>query len=139
MVGPTTDQPTDGRTVVIHPSQMLISDTTQLGLQHALAGAAARQNAIATNLANVNTPGYRRKDVNFEDSLKEAFKTGDRSLLQTGFATIDDPRAAMRADGSSTDLDTEAAAQAKNGLQYNLIASVMKTRSAILRSALGIG
>jgi len=118
---------------------MLITDTTQLGLQQALAGAAARQNAIAINLSNVNTPGYRRKDVNFEDSLKAAFKTGDRSLLQSNFSMIDDPRAAMRADGSSTDLDTEAAAQAKNGLQYNLIASVMKTRNSILRSALGIG
>lgn len=139
MVGLTTDQPTDGRTVPSHPSQMLISDTTQLGLQQALAGAAARQNAIATNLANVNTPGYRRKDVNFEDSLKAAFKTGDRSLLQSGFSMTDDPRAAMRPDGSSTDLDTEAAAQAKNGLQYNAIASVMKTRNSIIRAALGVG
>ena len=67
MVGPTTDQPTDGRPVVIHPSQMLITDTTQLGLQQALAGAAARQNAIATirKLAVLRrsyleecTPGY---------------------------------------------------------------------------------
>jgi flagellar basal-body rod protein FlgB len=119
---------------------MLISDTTQLGLERALAGAAARQSAIAMNLANANTPGYRRKDVNFEDSLRDAFKSGDRHLLeQTSLMMVDDSRAQMRADGSTTDIDTEAAAQAKNGLQYNAIASVMKTRTAIMRSALGIG
>jgi flagellar basal-body rod protein FlgB len=43
----------------------------------------------------------------------------------------------MRADGSSVDIDVEAAQQAKNGLQYEAVSSVMKTRTAILRSAIG--
>jgi flagellar basal-body rod protein FlgB len=50
-----------------------------------------------------------------------------------------DQSAVMRADGSSVDIDTEAAAQAKNGLQYEAISAVMKSRTAILRSAIGIG
>ena len=43
----------------------------------------------------------------------------------------------MRADGSSVDIDNEAATQAKNGLQYEAISAVMKTRVAILKSAIG--
>lgn len=119
---------------------MQLFDTTQLGLERALQGAAARQQAIANNLANVNTPGYRRQDVVFEDALRAAFAGGDRTDVEHVSASIvDDPRAAMRADGSSTDVDTEAAAEAKNGLYYNAVASVMRARTAIIRSSLGIG
>ena len=140
MAGPTTDEPTDGRPVAENRTRMQLTDTTQLGLERALAGAAARQQAIANNLANVNTPGYRRQDVAFEDALKAAFGSGDRSEVQrVGIETITDPRAAMRVDGSSTDVDTEAAAEAKNGLYYNAIASVLKARNAIIRSSLGLG
>jgi flagellar basal-body rod protein FlgB len=119
---------------------MLLFDTTQVGLERALAGSAARQSAIATNLANVNTPGYQRQDVNFESTLAQAFASDNSTMAaNASIAPENDPRAAMRADGSTTDADTEAAAQAKNGLEYEAISSVLKARNAILRSALGIG
>lgn len=119
---------------------MLLFDTTQLGLQRALAGAAARQEAIATNLANVNTPGYRRRDVNFEDALASAFAAEDGGRVDSApLQIVVDMRAPMRADGSTTDIDTEAAAEARNGLQYQAISSALKARNQILRSAMGIG
>ena len=43
----------------------------------------------------------------------------------------------MRADGSSVDIDQEAATQAENGLHYEAVSSVMKTRISILKSAIG--
>ena len=43
----------------------------------------------------------------------------------------------MRADGSSVDIDQEASTQAENGLQYEAVESVMKSRLAILKSAIG--
>jgi flagellar basal-body rod protein FlgB len=49
-----------------------------------------------------------------------------------------DTASVMRADGSSVDIDTEAAEQAKNGLQYEAVSSVMKARTAILKSAIGV-
>lgn len=119
---------------------MLLFDTTQLGLQRALAGAAARQQAIATNLANVNTPGYRRRDVNFEDALASAFAGENSSAVENApLEIVPDLRAPMRADGSTTDVDTEAAAEARNGLQYQAISAAIKARNQILRSAMGIG
>lgn len=118
---------------------MDLFDTTQLGLSAALRGSAARQTAIAQNLANVNTPGYRRMDVSFADALHGAMAKGDDAGLEawTPATTVDDA-APMRADGNSVDLDTEAAAQASNGLQYQALTTVMGARIDILKSAMGL-
>ncbi|MBI5106277.1 MAG: flagellar basal body rod protein FlgB [Solirubrobacterales bacterium] len=119
---------------------MELFDTTQLGLERALAGASRRQEAIASNLANVNTPGYQRKDVEFHDALRRAFDRDDRkAVLGVEPAEQVDRSAPMRQDGNAVDLDTEAAAQAKNGLEYEALTAVMKARTAILKSAMGVG
>jgi flagellar basal-body rod protein FlgB len=117
---------------------MELFDTTQNGLERALTGASLRQQAIASNIANVNTPGYRRQDVDFQSALQSAW--GDKSDVERVQPAVGtDPSAQVRQDGSSVDIDVEAAAQARNGLQYEAIAQVMKTRVAILRNAIGIG
>ena len=46
---------------------------------------------------------------------------------------------AMRADGNGVDIDTESAAMAKNGLEYEALVSVAKARIQIVQSALGVG
>jgi flagellar basal-body rod protein FlgB len=98
-----------------------------------------RQQAIAQNLANVNTPGYRRQDVDFASALRAAWDQGTDKVESVDPTVAVDQSAVMRADGSSVDIDTEAASQAKNGLQYEAVSTVMKTRVSILRSAIGIG
>jgi flagellar basal-body rod protein FlgB len=129
-----------GADLSVDPSFMELFDTTQIGLERALSGAALRQQAIATNLANVNTPGYQRQDVNFQQALQTAFADGSRQMVEEIAPAINvDATAPMRADGSTVDADSEAAAQAENGLQYEAISSVLKTRDAILRSAMGVG
>jgi flagellar basal-body rod protein FlgB len=117
---------------------MDLFDTTQLGLEAAIRGSASRQQAIAQNIANVNTPGYRRIDVPFEDALGAAMRSGDDGRLDAMRPVAQvDPAAPVRADGSSVDMDTEAAAQAANGLQYESLVQVMRARIDILESALG--
>jgi flagellar basal-body rod protein FlgB len=117
---------------------MELFDTTQSGLERALSGAALRQEAIASNIANVNTPGYRRQDVDFQSALQAAWNQGHAAVDRVQPAIGVDPSSAIRQDGSSVDIDVEAAAQAKNGLQYEAVAQVLKTRAAILRSAIGV-
>jgi flagellar basal-body rod protein FlgB len=116
---------------------MDLFDTTQIGLERALSGSSLRQQAIAQNIANVNTPGYRRQDVDFQSALHAAWDQGAASVERVTPTTQADMSAVMRADGSSVDIDNEAATQATNGLQYEAISSVMKTRVAILKSAIG--
>lgn len=132
----TREEPMDGPPL---RTSMELFDNVQLGLERALQGAAMRQAAIAENLANVNTPGYQRKDVNFADALRQAFATGRRDAIEqvTPQATVD-ASAPVRADGSTVDVDAEAAAQATNGLHYESLAAVIKARSEIILSAAGV-
>jgi flagellar basal-body rod protein FlgB len=118
---------------------MELFDTTQTGLERALSGAALRQEAIASNLANINTPGYRRKDVDFQSALQAAWDQGTAGVARVQPSIAADPSSAIRQDGNSVDVDVEAAAQAKNGLQYEAIAQVLKSRISIIRSAIGVG
>ena len=118
---------------------MEIFDTTQLALATAMTGAAQRQNALADNIANVDTPGYRRKDVDFHAALRGAMATGAPALEGISFSPAEDPSAApVRADGNTVDIDREAAAEASNGLEYEALSQVLKTRDDIIQTAIGV-
>jgi flagellar basal-body rod protein FlgB len=112
-------------------------DNTQLALERAISGAALRQEVLANNLANAETPGFRRSDVDFHSALASAMKTGDAEAIEsTPFTTQTDPTV-MRADGNGVDIDVEAATMAKNGLTYEALVSIAHARVQILQSAMG--
>jgi flagellar basal-body rod protein FlgB len=117
-------------------------DTTQLALGAAMRGATVRQQTLAGNLANVDTPGYVRKDVDFHDALRAAVSsatTPPASFDAMTFTPADDAATPMRADGNSVDVDTESAALSQNALEYQSLAQVARTRIEILQSAMGAG
>jgi flagellar basal-body rod protein FlgB len=117
---------------------MNLFDTTDLSLQAAIRGSGLRQTALAQNIANANTPGYQRKDVDFESSLRAAMGSGQNpDSLQFGIET--DASAPMQPDGNSVDIDTESAKLAENGLNYESLVTVAKGRLEILQSAIGGG
>lgn len=118
---------------------MELFDTVQVALERALSGASLRQEALAENLANVNTPGYQRRDVDFQGALRSAMESGKAAVAATPMEITTDPSAPMRADGNSVDVDAEAAGLAKNGLEYQALTTVLRSRSDILRSAMGVG
>src|SRR2546423_11633766 len=101
---------------------MSLFDATQLGLERAIQGAAMRQTALTSNVANANTPGYRRQDVDFHSALQAAFAEGTdqapRALQDASFTPQTDSSAVMQADGNGVDIDVENADIAKNGLEY---------------------
>jgi flagellar basal-body rod protein FlgB len=120
---------------------MNLFDTTQLGLQSAISGAGMRQATIAGNIANANTPGYQRKDVDFHTTLRAALAS-DAPMDAVKSATFSPATAttgAMRADGNAVDIDVESATMAANGLEYETLLAVAKGRTDILRSAMGVG
>ena len=116
---------------------MELFDTTQQALSAAIRGAGARHKALADNLANVATPGYRRKDVDFHDALRDAMTGGDDPKALE-FSAESDASAPVRADGNSVDIDNESAAVAENALTYDALAQVASTRTAILKTAMGV-
>jgi flagellar basal-body rod protein FlgB len=118
----------------------VLFDTTQLALERAISGASTRQEALAANIANADTPGYRRVDVDFHGALAAAMGSSDKrsALEQTGFTPqIDKSVGAMRADGSTVDIDAESAKMAANALDQQAAVQIAQTRIHILESAIG--
>jgi flagellar basal-body rod protein FlgB len=117
---------------------MPLFDTTQLGLERAISGAAARQTALASNVANANTPGFKPKDVDFHSALQAAFAADDpsKAVASAGFAETTQTDV-MRPDGSGVDVDAESAKMAQNGLEYQALIQVARGRIDILQSAIG--
>ena len=118
----------------------MLFDTTQIALERAISGAAQRHEALAANLANVNTPGYQRVDVDFHGALARAMGASDpkRAVETAGFATERDATAITRADGNGVDADAEAARLAANALEQQSAVQVAAARIHILRSAMGV-
>jgi len=113
-------------------------DVTQNALTAAMRGSTARQSALADNLANVDTPGYVRKDVDFHSTLNEALGAGDSGLADVSFTPQTDAAAAVRQDGNTVDVDQESSALSQNALEYEALARVSATRIDILKSAMGV-
>ena len=116
---------------------MNLFDTTQLGLQRAVAGAGMRQATLAGNIANANTPGYQRRDVDFHTALNAAMEVGSSAVQQVAFSPETVRGGAMRADGNSVDIDIESATMASNALEYEALVTVDRGRIDILESAIG--
>ena len=116
---------------------MQLFDTTQLALERALHGASLRNTAIGSNIANANTPGYAPKDVDFHDALSAALEEGRDAVERVSFSVQTDSNAPMRADGSGFDVESQASELASNGLEYEAMIVVARTRSEIVRAALG--
>jgi flagellar basal-body rod protein FlgB len=121
----------------------VLFDTTQAALEATIAGASQRQQALAANLANANTPGYQRVDVDFHSTLAAALGDGNGDagsrLQHATFATETDASGATRADGSTVDVDSESAKIAENALEHQAAVQVAHARIGILRAAMGLG
>lgn len=129
---------------------MLEKLTNHLNLREkALDAAWLRNEVIAQNIANVDTPGYKKKNVSFEEYLSEAmdnsgFKgnTTDSRHIQIGAGdtenvpirvTNDYSNLSNRLDGNNVDIEKEMADSAKNDIRYNtLIQSVSDSYSKLM-------
>lgn len=102
-----------------------------------LDAAAVRQKLIAHNLANANTPGYRRRVVSFEEELAQAVASRDterlRGLRFRGRES-DDP--AVRPDGNSVTPEREFADLMRNTLMFQTAAQLLSSRIAAYRAAI---
>ena len=100
-------------------------------LQKALDAAWLRNEVISNNIANVDTPGYKRKAVKFEEFLSSEMKTGrigkGRKRFQSPQITVsrDYSTLSYRSDGNNVDIENEMAELATNSLRYNTLIQKM--------------
>jgi flagellar basal-body rod protein FlgB len=98
--------------------------------------ASLRHRVIAQNIANVNTPGYHRLDVAFDDAFAQAMKGGSSKHTPVTPHVITDQTAPERADGNNVDIDIEMGNLNKNSLLYNTYAQILSNQLATMRSAI---
>lgn len=90
-------------------------------LQDGMRVAAFRQSTIANNIANLDTPGYRRADVRFEQLLSNAIDKGqhlDPTQLQKAIFQPQD--SAVDLKGNDVNMDSEVGEMMKNDSSYKM-------------------
>jgi flagellar basal-body rod protein FlgB len=117
-------------------------DATQIALERALQGSSLRQRVLSNNLANANTPGFKRSDVDFHESLARELQAGGSArdaLERVSFAPVTDSSSSMRADGNNVDVDEEMAMLQENSLDYQSLVTIARARIMMLKTAIGSG
>lgn len=99
---------------------------------------ALRHRVLAQNVANVNTPGYRRMDVSFEETLaKQLRRSGNVDLNRASAKIVFDDSAPMRRDGNNVDIDIEMGTVGKNKLLHNTWLQIIQSKNDAMRRAIG--
>lgn len=133
----------------------LFGRTTRQMVYKSLDASALRSRVVAQNLANVDTPGYRRKEVSFEDQLQNALKKKLPGLLTQDdhmpfgkgidisevTPKVFEPKdTTLPGEINNVDVDLEAAKMAENQILYNYaikFAGFDKYMSAIAGRVMG--
>jgi len=110
----------------------------QLDTLHSLLSISqARHRVISQNIANVNTPRYRSRDVSFEDAVKRILEAEAEQTLRGLTPEIREVEGlAARADGNNVDIDREMGELSRNSLLYQTFAQVLASRLGTMRSAI---
>jgi flagellar basal-body rod protein FlgB len=127
---------------------MSFLDTTVMNvLEKGLDASSQRQRVLSNNVANVDTPNFKRSDVDFQKVLGQALGEGGGGLPlkvtsplhvqksgdpnQSGVIT--DQNSNVRTDGNNVDIDREMTNVAENGLYYNSVTRVISSQLEHLR------
>ncbi|MGL6105067.1 flagellar basal body protein [Romboutsia sp.] len=89
-----------------------------------------RGKVTANNIANINTSGYKRKYVTFEETLNNNLNNKPKIEVKT------DEGSSMREDGNNVELENEKINQAATTLQYNALVSLTNTKLAMTKSVI---
>jgi flagellar basal-body rod protein FlgB len=129
-------------------SDGLFSDNAIRAAKLALNGLSQRQSVISNNIANVDTPGYRAQELDFESVMKRALKNaGSIQLAATNTAHLgtvsnaksiyraqERPGGTARADGNNVDIDTELMDMSVTGIQFQAVSQELGKKLSLLKT-----
>lgn len=91
-----------------------------------------RQKAIASNIANADTPGYKTRDVDFQAEFRKLLAGGEASVTEvSGLKT--------KNDGNNVSIDREAQLLSENTLRFSAASNLLRSNIRVLRSAIREG
>lgn len=112
----------------------MFGDVSTSSLKVSVAGLSARQNAIADNIANIETPGYRARKVKFEEALHGALADGRApSSVRPSEQESLEP---TRINGNNVNLDQETLAHLDTTMRYQLTLRALDGRYGLIREAI---
>jgi flagellar basal-body rod protein FlgB len=110
----------------------VFDSVTTTALTTALNGLSARQRAIADNIANVNTPGYQAKRVQFEDALAKSVAQGSGTADITTKVSLEP----TNTEGNNVNLDTETLSNIDTVLRFQFASLAVDDEFAAARTAM---
>ena len=127
----------------------MLFDNTLKVLHSGLNARMERQAVVSSNVANVDTPGYKARTLHFEESLKKATgRSSEAKLAVTdgshySFAGAQGSASTMtevsdtpgRTDGNNVDLEREMATLAANGTEYRALSLLARKKLGLVRYA----
>lgn len=127
--------------------QILFGKTGVPRLGNALDLAAARQKLLTENVANAETVGYKRKDINFQAELQAAMGSGGHLAMKTtrpghvgGAEQTRSPKVNVETTPAGqkfgVDIDREMVNVAQNQLEYNVAATLIRRKFDALKTAI---
>lgn len=114
-------------------SSGLFGDLASSSVYQAMQGLWAQEQTSANNLANVNTPGYKAEQVNFESSLAQAVNNGDPAQMQLTTAQSTAPADQV---GNNVNMATEMVAEQKASMQFQTMVQAMNAKFQLLSTAI---
>jgi len=100
-------------------------------LEHYMDLLSTRQKLVASNIANVDTPGYQTQDIDFQHEFQNSL--GDPPAI-TGVVGL-----ATKNDGNNVSLDRESRLLAENALRFQMASSLLRGEINRVRSAINEG
>lgn len=109
-------------------------------LEKMLNVSATKHKVIANNIANINTPGYKKLEVSFAEQLEKVIKDTSANKFDTFQPKIvvskDDTNGTVRNDGNNVDMDKEVSALMKNTLSYSVYTQLLAKKMELVKSAI---
>jgi flagellar basal-body rod protein FlgB len=110
-----------------------ISDMTSEAMLASIRGLDTRAAALKDNIANVETPGYQAKVVDFESSLSEAMANGD---ITGATSSTSRSMAPTRLNGNNVAIDQEMTQLTETELRHQLSIDALNAKYRLLRTAI---
>ena len=107
-------------------------DPTTANLERYMDLLSTRQKLVASNIANVDTPGYKTQDVDFQFEFMSLVNGQQPQTVQPE-GLVEKP------DGNNVSMDREARMLAENAMRFNLATTLVKNQFKAIRSAIDEG
>jgi flagellar basal-body rod protein FlgB len=118
--------------------EALFSDSNYVAQKKLLDATVLRHEGLAANIANVETPGYKRVDLpkNFNDEFAARLRAGKPQSISMPALSEDHDSVNQRPDGNNVDLDKELLTMSSNSMQFETLGEFVSASLRQLRLAI---